>query len=706
MKKISIVLLCTFAFAVMASAQSSYLAEPQVAVFYPKDYQSEAHSPSPIFLHELAPIGSVPSNWPLKPVYSENDSMQIMTIAIGAGDDLYGTGEVVGDLRRNDKEVLFWNKDNYLYRADEGKHLYQTHPWVLGVRPDGSAYGVIADNTWKSRLTTHGEIRFESWGPAFRTIIIEGKDAQEVLGTLARLTGPMEMPPLWAIGYQQCRYSYVPDTRVMEVADSLRLFNIPCDVMWMDIDYMDHYKVFTFDPKGFSNPLGLQQYLHDRKMKSVYMVDPGVKVEEGYFVYEQAKEYDYFIKKADGTDFVGKVWPGDCSFPDFTRSEVRTWWSGLTQDLMRKGADGLWNDMNDPSVFDGVGGTMDEDAVHMPGEAHYSYQSHLRYHNVYGTYMIRASRNGALNAFPDKRPFILTRSNFLGGQRFGATWTGDNESSWEHMQMSIPMTINLGLSGQPFNGPDLGGFGNNCNDSLLVNWACSGVYFPFVRNHACNGTAAQEPWVFGEEVLNAYRTAVNRRYVLLPYIYTLFREASENGMPVMRPLWMSDAKDLSLRAEQQSYLLGADLCIVPSWAKNPVLPKGDWREVKFEETADKYQAQVLQRPGSIIPMSNLVQSTVDYATDSLTLIVNLDAEGNASGTLYEDAGDGFGYRKGEYVISQIKAEVQGKQLTVTIEQVEGNRASEVKNLRLGIMQKGKMKYSPWTAGKSVTMKVR
>ena len=691
-----------------AIAQHSFMTDENVAVFYPANYQSEAHSPSPIFLHDLAPVGVVPANWRLRPVYSETDGKRVVTIQIGADDDLYGTGEVTGPLRRNDREVVFWNKDNYGYFSNDGKNLYQSHPWVLGLRKDGTAYGVIADNTWKSRLTLNGEIRFESDGPAFRVIIIERNSTREVLAELAKLSGPMELPPLWALGYQQCRYSYFPDTRVKEIVDTYRQKQIPCDVVWMDIDYMDAFKVFTFSPEYFPDPKGLYQYIHDRNMKAVYMIDPGVKVEDGYFVYDQGKQFDFFVKDRDGKPFEGRVWPGQCNFPDYTRTEVRTWWSGLTRDFMRLGIDGLWNDMNEPAVFEGVDGSMDEDAVHMPGEGHYEFASHLRYHNIYGMNMIRASRDGSLQAQPDKRPFVLSRDNFLGGQRYGATWNGDNMSSWEHLLQSIPMTINLGLSGQPFNGPDLGGFGADCDPELLAHWVSTGIYFPFARNHNAKGCIDQEPWVFGPKVEAVYRTAVNRRYYLMPYFYTLFHEASVNGMPVMRPLFMADETDASLRAEQKVYLVGSDLMIIPRWANQPTypaLPKGDWDIIPFEEKDDLYQAFVAQRPGSIVPLANLVQSTDFYKVDSLTLLVNPDAEGKAVGTLYEDAGEGFGYRTGDYALSELTATSTAKTITVSIRKNEGQRESAVKYLRVGIVADGKVTYSPWTAGNEVTMKL-
>ncbi|MCQ2238525.1 MAG: DUF5110 domain-containing protein [Bacteroidaceae bacterium] len=688
-----------------AMAQQAYMVDKDVAVFYPANYDAAAHSPSPVFVHELVPQGNVPGNWKVKPVYSKEGDKTVVTLNVNADDDLYGTGEVVGDLRRNGKEVNFWNTDNYGYMKEQGKQLYQSHPWVLGVRKDGSAYGIIADNTWKSSLTTNQQIKFVSEGPAFRVIVIERANAKEVMKELAKLSGTMEMPPLWALGFQQCRYSYNPDSRVKEIIDTYRAKNIPCDVVWMDIDYMDQFKVFTYDPKQFPDPQGLQDYAHAKNFKTVYMIDPGVKVEDGYFVYDQGKANDYFVKMPDGTNYTGRVWPGDCNFPDYTRHEVRTWWSGLTSDFVKKGVDGLWNDMNEPAVFDSQTFTMDTEAVHW-GDENRDKGSHLRYHNVYGYNMIKASREGMLLAKPNNRPFVLSRDNFLGGHRYGATWTGDNMSTWDHFQMSIPMTLNLSLSGQPFNGPDMGGFGADADAELLAHWTATGIYFPFARNHAAKGTVDQEPWVFGQKVEDVCRTAIERRYRLMPYIYTLFQEATVNGMPVMRPAFMADDKDPALRGEQKVFMLGDDLMIIPRWAKadNIHIPSGDWDVLQLEDKDDMYQAFVAQRPGSIVPMGNVAQSTIELDQNTLTLLVNPAEDGTATGVLYQDAGDGFGYRTGEYAKFQLSAKTEGDNITVSIKQVDGKMDMGQKNIRIGFVTDGKITYSPYVQGNEVTMK--
>ena len=685
------------------AAQQSYMASKDVAVFYPAQYDAAAHSPSPIFIRELAPQGPVSSLWKLRPVFSTEEGKSVVRIKVDADADLYGGGEVWGPLRRNGKTIEFWNVDTPCYGVDDGTHLYQSHPWVLGLRSDGTSFGIIADNTWQAWMTTDTEVVFRSMGPAFRMVIIEKNSPQEVMQELVNLTGTMEMPPLWSLGYQQCRYSYHPDTRVKEIADTLRYHKIPSDVIWMDIHYMDQYKIFTFHPQEFSQPKALNDYLHSKNFKSVYMIDPGVKVQKGYWVDDQLMENGYAVRDEEGNAYVGKVWPGDCHFPDFTRPEVRSWWSTLYPPFMAQGVDGIWNDMNEPAVFEGPRSSMPIMNMHQGGDG-LRPDVHLRYHNVYGLNMVRASRQGLLLANPTKRPFILSRSNFLGGHRYAATWTGDNYSNWEQFMASIPMSITLGLSGQPFNGPDMGGFCGDSNGKLVANWTAVGVYFPFVRNHCIDGGRAQEPWAFDQECLDVCRTAINRRYRLMPYVYTLFQEASKDGMPVMRPVFMADTKDKSLRAEEKAFMLGGDMIIIPRWAGDANLPAGDWDILPLEDKDDGFQPYLAQRPGSIIPMANLYQNTVEMKTDSLTLLVNPDSEGRAEGRLYEDAGDGFDYRQGQFAEYKLQASTEGKQLTVSLRQVDGKAASKQRTLRLGIVCDGKVTYSPWTKGSSVTMK--
>lgn len=689
--------------ATLGNAQNAYMASDNVAVFYPDRFDASQHLPSPIFVREPAFNAPLKNGWSLKPVFSTNGKKSSATIEVGDA-DLYGCGEVYGQLRRNGDTVGLYNKDNGAYAAEGGKRLYQSHPWVLGVRKDGSAFGIIADNTWRASMTLGQTVTFESDGPAFRVLTMEGQTPAEVLRQLARLIGTIELPPLWALGYQQCRFSYFPDTRVLELGRTFRQKHIPCDVVWMDIDYMDGYRIFTFDKQKFPDPKGFNDKMHAMNLKTVFMIDPAPKTDSTYFVYQQAMDGDFCVKDKDGKPYVGNMWPGKVVFPDFTRPEVRTWWSGLYKDFMATGIDGVWNDVNEPQNSGGPDSTLPDDCQHGGGDG-LAPGSHVRFHNLYGYNMIRATREGILNANPTRRPFVLSRSNFLGGQRYGATWTGDNCSREDHMKMSIPMTLNMGLTCQPFNGPDIGGFLNDCTPELLAEWTAQGVYFPFVRNHACAGTKDQEPWAFGQKTEDVCRTAINRRYRLLPYYYTLFRETSETGMPIMRPLFLSYPTDLSLRDEDRAFTIGSDLMVVPRWAKDVKMPKDKWATFSMENADDGYQAQLYLREGAALPLANLYENTVDYRTNSLTIVVNPGADGMAKGQLYEDGGDGFGYKTGDYAKYDITCAKAGRQYDVTLRQTEGNRHHEGRMLRVAIIKKGRLTYSAWMKGDSIRVKI-
>ena len=695
----------------------SYLAADGVAVFEPEGFEPVQHLPSPIFTKPLEKYADLPAGWNSVPRFIRCFGRNIATLNVGDA-DLYGGGEAYGELRRNGDRLIMWNADNVAGILKNGKRMYQSHPWLLGVRKDGSAFGIIADTSWKSTMYAGKTVRFVSRGPAFRIVIIEKDNPAEVMKALAALSGTASLPPLWTLGYHQCRYSYFPQERAAQVADELRRRRIPCDVIWMDIHYMDKFKIFTFDKDGYHDPDALNSYLHGKGFKTVYMIDPGVKVDDDYFVDKEGVERDYFLHTPKGGLYSSQVWPGECHFPDFTRPDVRKWWAGLYSGFMVRGIDGVWNDMNEPTNFEGFGSSLPENLRHKGGALEDGAGSlregpHLRYHNLYGYYMVKASLEGISAAKPDKRPFLLSRSNFLGGQRFASSWTGDNYSDFYAMKVSVPMTINMGLTLQTFTGPDIGGFLNDCTAELLRHWTATGVYFPFVRNHSSLGTVDQEPWAFDAETEDVCRTAIERRYRLLPYFYTLFEEASRTGIPVMRPVFWADFKDVSLRGEQQAFLAGGDLLVIPRWCEAPVLPEGDWEMFSLEDEGGKnccpddgYQAFLALRPGAVLPVAGVIQNTEEYDASCLTLLVNPDSEGNACGTLYEDAGDGFGYRKGEFRRSGFKVVTEGGEIILTESRIEGEWPSgpdSGRKLRIGLVRGGRISYSSWSSDGCVRM---
>lgn len=678
--KIAIVIALLFTIACVSYAQppgKSQLLGNGIARFYASGVELNQLPPSMALEHQPVVLGSVPRSFqPMPSFESAVDGRRTVKIKIDAGTSLYGTGEIAGPLLRNGKVTTCWNTDCYGY-SRLNPSLYQSHPWVLAVRRDGTAFGVLADTTYKCWINLIDGIEFTADGPSFPVIIINRNSPQEVLKALAGLIGTMPLPPKWALGYHQCRYSYYPDSRVLEIANGFRSRNIPCDVIWMDIDYMDEYRIFTFEKEGFSNPAELNDDLHKMGFKSIWMIDPGVKVDTGYFVYDQGTAGDHWVKTVDGKEYNGEVWPGMCAFPDFTRPATRTWWGSLYKDFMTFGIDGVWNDMNEPAVFKTDSKTMPLDNIHSGGDG-LPKGSHAQYHNVYGMLMVQATREGIQAANPDKRPFVLTRANFIGGHRYAATWTGDNISDWNNLEDSVSMALNLGLSGQPFSGPDIGGYIKNGNEKLFARWMGVGALLPFARGHTGKGNISKEPWVFSENIEQSCRIALERRYRLLPYLYTLFYEASVSGMPVMRPVFFTDPADPKLRSEDSAFLLGSDLLVVPQLKEDSsetiIEPSGIWRTVSLvgeDPAEDINQPELKIRGGSIIPLGRVIQNTTEESLQPLTLLVCLDENGLAEGTLYEDAGEGYGYRNDQYLLTKYAARRDGERVIVEILSQQG-----------------------------------
>ncbi|MCL4220769.1 MAG: DUF5110 domain-containing protein [Phycisphaerales bacterium] len=654
--------------------------------------------PSFAVVKPLEPQGPVPGDFPVQVVFGRDGQRWTASIAIEEGTSLYGTGEVAGQLLRNGRVTECWNTDAYGYK-DDTKSLYTSQPWVLAVRADGTAFGVLADTTYRCEIDLRDGIVFRAEGPEQPVIVIERDSPQEVMQALGELTGTITLPPKWAIGYHQCRYSYDPDARVREIAEGFRSRDIPADVIWMDIDYMDGYRCFTFDTKDFPDPAELNEWLATQGFHNVWMIDPGIKLESGYFVYDQGTAADVWTKTADGQTYQGEVWPGMCVFPDYTNADVRQWWARLYDDFMANGISGVWNDMNEPAVFNTPSKTMPEDNWHRADAEFGGPGPHARFHNVYGMLMVQSTREGVMEANPGKRPFVLSRANYLGGHRFAATWTGDNSANWYHVDVSVPMTLNLSLSGQPFCGPDIGGFAGNGDGQMFARWIGFGALFPFSRGHTAKGNIDKEPWAFGPEVEATARRALERRYRLIPYLYTLFADAAGAGMPIVRPTLFADPKDPALRSEDDSFLLGGDVLVVaqmqPARDRVVVMPRPidgvAWREFDFEgfdgrrDSEDPDQARLFARPGSIIPSGPVMEYVDEKPLDPLTLIVCLDAQGKARGRLYEDAGEGWAYLDGEYLETTYEATRIDGEVVVRVAAEQGRMQRTDRALRVRVL---------------------
>jgi len=371
-------------------------------------------------------------------------------------------------------------------------------------------------------------------------------------------------------------------------------------------------------------------------------------------------------------------------FPDFTMDKTREWWGGLYKDFMASGIDGIWNDMNEPSVFDTTTKTMPENCVHRG----YGGGVHSRFHNVYGMLMVKASREGILKANPHKRPFILSRSNYLGGQRYAATWTGDNHSKWNHLHMSIPMVLNLGLSGQPFSGPDIGGFSGNASPQLFQRWMGFGALLPFARGHTHHDSKDHEPWSFGPEAEQIFRVAITRRYILMPYFYTLFFISSRIGHPVVQPLFFVDPTDPKLRSEDRAFMLGECILVVtnvnPEKSASPVnIPTNvKWYPLTLDNFTHEDLPDLKVRGGSIFVTQSPVETT-DQNPEYLTLVVALDENYTANGIHYDDAGDGFEFEDGKFLMTEYEAQLIGDTFTLNVsEQGTHPRRSVPLNIRV------------------------
>ncbi len=662
-----------------------------LARFYASETARDASLPSLSVTGELPPASALPDAWSLRPVFSRVQGRAAVSVDITEGTSLYGTGEVAGPLLRNETRAVAWNYDAYGWGGND-MSLYQSHPWVLAVRPDGTSFGVLADTPNRCLIDLRGGIRFESSGPEFPVYIVTGEDPAAVLKGLAKLIGTMPLPPLWSLGYHQCRYSYTPDDRVREVAGTFRDKNIPCDVIWLDIDYMNGNRSFTFHPADFPDPRGLMQELHADGFHTVAIIDPGIKEEVGYHVYDSGEAINAWVQTSSGAPYRGNVWPGRCVFPDFTVAEVRQWWGGLYGQFLTLGVDGIWNDMNEPAIFNTPTKTMPLSNLHRADDELGGPGNHARYHNVYGMLMARATWEGVRAARPNKRPFVLSRANHLGGQQWAACWTGDNTANWKHVDWSISMTLNLGLSGQPLVGPDIGGFVGAGSDEMFARWMGIGALLPFARGHTGKGNIDKEPWSFGGKVEDTSRRALERRYRLLPYFYTLMREAAETGMPPARPAFFAEPANPELRAVDHQFLLGQDLMVVAnvheSGAGDPfVAPVGTWSEVRLlaEEKVDPDLPRLYLRGGAILPLGPVVQHTGEISLDELELIVSLDSNGRAEGLLYEDEGDGYGYENGEYRLTRFVATLEGDEVQVAAEIVGGHWKAPVRQLSVRVL---------------------
>lgn len=628
-----------------------------------------------------------------------------LTRTMGSEERIFGLGERTGAMNKRGQAFPIWNIDPHKGHDIHTITMYTSVPFYIGLHMgEARAYGVLLDHTGRVEVdfgkTKRDEATLTVEGDSLTVYYFAGPTPADVMRQYTELTGRMPLPAKWTTGYHQCRWGYKTEDIVLQIAREMRERQHPVEAIWLDIDYMNGYRNFTWDPETFPHPEEMTKQLHDMGMHLVTIVDPGTKIDENYFVYQQGMQDDAFCRYPDGTLFKGNVWPGACYFPDFSQDKVRAWWGNLYKDFVNQGVDGVWNDMDEPALTNMMvedapeleSNTMDNDVLHKAGSNNPTGpdgppQLHKFYHNAYGMEMARSSYQGLLTLQPDSRPFVLTRSGTAGVQRYAAVWTGDNWSRYPDILMAIPMCLNMGMSGIPFVGMDIGGFWEDSNGELMVRFAQLGAFMPFCRSHDAVGYHEQEPWSFGEPYESAYRKAIETRYHLLPYLYTLFHDASTTGAPIIRPLYYHYPQDERAVEVQDAFLVGDTLLSAPIYTEGATnrdvyLPAGLWFDywtgneypgegwTTLEAPLDSWP--LLVRGNSILPSGPVMQHVNEQATDPLTFTCYMATDGLASYTLYEDDGTSQAYRNGESSRIEVNCRVTADDVTIEIEEQFAN----------------------------------
>ena len=589
----------------------------------------------------------------------------------------YGLGERTFALDRRGRRYQTWHTDPQGYQLEQDP-VNLCIPVLLGLHSQGrQGYGIFFDNTFRGQFdlgATNPDVAFfGAEGGELCYYFIYGPALTTVVKRYTELTGRMKLPPLWMLGYHQCRWSYYPEARVRKLAADFReVYHVPCDCIHLDIHYMDGYRCFTWDSKRFPDPAGLIADLHKQGFKVIVIIDPGIKADHNYWVCKSGLKENAFSKFPDErTLFKGPVWPGDCYFPDFTNPRVRAWWGDLCKALTDVGVDGVWNDMNEPAVFGPSGTTFPDFVSHdLDGRG----GDHVEAHNVYGMQMARATVEGLMKLRPEERPVCMTRSGWAGVQRYAMSWTGDNESNWDQLWLTMPMLMNLGLCGVAQTGPDIGGFSGFATGELFTRWLQMGVFLPFVRAHTSHHSPDQEPWSWGEPYLSINRRFIELRYRLLPYLYTAFWQCAQSGLPIVRPLLLAFQDDVATYWLDDQFLCGDAFLVAPVIEEGAAhrfvhLPAGVWYDfwtdrahvgpTRIEVDAPLERLPVFVRAGAVVPMGPALQFISERPIDPLTLHVY---PGDGENLLYEDDGHTWAFQDGCYRLTRFTLSAEGTTL--------------------------------------------
>lgn len=594
-----------------------------------------------------------------------------LSIAKNPEAPIYGLGEKTGFLDKNGSKISNWNTDVYSPHNKDTIELYVTIPFLIMHEPQKTA-GIFFDNSYRTEFdmqTYRNKLTIMAEGGQVDCYIFLGEDIKQTVKLYTDLTGKTPLPPKWSLGYHQSRYSYASQKEVEDLFEKFNQFDIPLDCVYLDIHYMDGYRVFTYDEDRFPEFEKMIKGLTKRNIDVVPIVDPGVKKDVDYKVFREGVEKNYFCRNIENDIYYGRVWPGVSAFPDFFNSKVRDWWGQLHAFYTEKGVRGIWNDMNEPSVFN-ESKTMDLDVIHdFDGKK----ITHKEGHNLYGLLMSKATHEGLRKLLNNTRPFVLTRSAYSGIQKYAAVWTGDNRSYWEHLEMSLPMLLNMGMSGISFAGADVGGFSSDTTPELLIRWTQVGAFLPYFRNHSVQDSIRQEPWAFGEKTMLIVKKYIELRYRFLPYIYTLFYQSEQTGLPVVRPLVMEYPDDKNTFHCCDEFLLGSQVLIAPilrpgQTHRSVYLPAGIWYDFWTEEKyiggqyylieADLDTLPIFVKGGTILPLGSVVKNTKEK--QEIELLIYHSEKEKMIGYLYEDDGYSYNYRQNQYRLSTFEIDDAGE----------------------------------------------
>ncbi len=571
----------------------------------------------------------------------------------------YALGDKTGPFNRRGASYVNWNTDAWGF--DRGTDpIYKSIPFYIASGGEGGAYGLFLDNSFRSAFDfghrDDGTLAISADGGPIDYYIIAGPSVAEVVRRYTDLTGKAPMPPRWALGFQQSRWSYMSDTEVRDIAKRLRSERIPADVLWLDIDFQDRSRPFTTNPKTFPYLKGLASDLRSQGFNLVTITDLHVAhvPNQGHAPYDSGAAGNHFLKNPDGSTYVAPVWPGPSVFPDFTRKASRDWWGSLYEDFVADGIAGFWNDMNEPAIFETPTKTMPIDTVHRIESDDFAPRtaSHAEVHNVYGMENSRATYEGLLKLRPNVRPFVMTRATFAGGQRYAVTWTGDNSSTWDHLKLAVQQMLNLSLSGHAWSGADVAGFVGGASPELMTRWYEIAAFTPIFRSHSAHDAPRAEPWVDGPDHLAIRKRFIEERYRLLPYLYSLAEQNSRTGDPIMRPVFYDYPAMAKAPCDQSmAFTVGRDLLVAPPpnlTSPQPYgvcLPSTGWYDYwsgrridddKVSQPNELGRLPVYVRAGAIIARQPVTQSTSELPSGPLS--IDIFPGPDCQGEIYWDDG--------------------------------------------------------------------